>query len=763
MMRSSALSHAFRRLHEPLRVAVRRASEVYHTKPDEDPFRGTYVELSDAERVVEGPHAATAHPTLEAWQTSVAGDPLYRWLCKTYPGFDPADYLLLLLALAPEYDSAYERVFGYLHDDVTRRRPTVELAVRLLDPGGGGDEVFLRRLAHAAPLMTNRLLELVEPADGRTGVLSQVLRPDEQLVRRLYGVPTLDRRLRRFTTLSQPRVELDSLVLPEVVHAALKNLIPRAGDPAPGPPARLYLYGPDPRLNARVAEALARRGRLALLTVDVGRLLASDRGVAENVQLLAREALHDGALLLFDGLDPLQSPNRRREWAELNAELASSPQPLVLTGLRPSLPPAPAPLPILAVELPLPDVDQRVGIWAQALEQLTGRDPCAPGPYDVTAEQVHTLAADHVLSATHIEQAVGVAAVQARWRAAANGEPPGGARPRYEELAAAARVQGLYELESLTHKIEPRACLTQLVVRPEVLQQLREIVARVRRRHWVLNAWGFGRRQSYGHGVSALFAGPSGTGKTVAAEAVAHELHTNLYRIDLASVVSKYIGETEQRLEQIFLAGEATQAVLFFDEADSLLGKRSEVRDAHDRYANIEVSYLLQRMERYDGLIILATNLPGNLDDAFLRRIAVVVNFKAPRQGERRRLWDLLLPPHDSIPFLDRKGFKVDRDYLAERFELTGGGIRNAALTAAYAAADREEFPFVTMWDVLIGVRRELEKLGQSAEDEDLGLDRPDIAVPPPHRLPTGVCAGDSGVDVNSDREAEEVTIAEGQ
>ncbi|TWW08653.1 hypothetical protein E3A20_22200, partial [Planctomyces bekefii] len=265
-----------------------------------------------------------------------------------------------------------------------------------------------------------------------------------------------------------------------------------------------------------------------------------------------------------------------------------------------------------------------------------------------------------------------------------------------------------------------------VVVPEDVRTQLQELSSRVQNRNWVLGNWGFGRRQSYGLGVNALFAGPTGTGKTMAAEAIAHVLGKDLYKIDLTSVVSKYIGETEQKLEQVFQAGEATQAVLFFDEADSLLGKRSEVKDAHDRYANLEVSYLLQRMERYDGLIVLATNLLGNLDEAFLRRMATIVHFSKPAVGERRLLWQKAWPRDGhgrfTFPMETRSGFEIDFDFLAERFELTGGNIRNAVVAAAFSAADRPCFSFVTMWDVLQGVRREFQKLGQVMTDDELGL-----------------------------------------
>jgi SpoVK/Ycf46/Vps4 family AAA+-type ATPase len=207
--------------------------------------------------------------------------------------------------------------------------------------------------------------------------------------------------------------------------------------------------------------------------------------------------------------------------------------------------------------------------------------------------------------------------------------------------------------------------------------------------------------------VNALLAGPSGTGKTMAAQVIAHELGLELFAIDLSGVVSKYIGETEKNLDAIFRAAEGTDAVLLFDEADALFGKRSEVRDSHDRYANLEVSYLLQRMEAHDGVAILATNLRQNLDEAFLRRLAFTIRFPFPEEEERRRIWSMVWPA--TVP-LDAD---IDVILLASRYKFSGGNIRNVAVGAAFLAASAGRS--VSMADVLAAVDREYEKLGGSS------------------------------------------------
>lgn len=277
----------------------------------------------------------------------------------------------------------------------------------------------------------------------------------------------------------------------------------------------------------------------------------------------------------------------------------------------------------------------------------------------------------------------------------------------------AVRRLGGGALDRLARHIRPRRTLDDLVLADDQAKQLQELIDRYRNRDLVHGEWGVPAVPSAG--VAVLFGGPSGTGKTAAAEAVAAAVGLDLYIVDVASVVSKYIGETEQNLDRVFDAASATNVVLLFDEADALFGSRTAVTDARDRYANLEVSYLLQRLERFDGLVLLTTNLGGNIDPAFLRRFALVVDFPVPAETERRRLWDTYL---DALP-LSGGDDAVDKDLLARRFELAGGAVRNAAVTAAFLAAAEEAE--VTMTYVLLGVLRELAKLSRLVNPDDFG------------------------------------------
>jgi SpoVK/Ycf46/Vps4 family AAA+-type ATPase len=279
------------------------------------------------------------------------------------------------------------------------------------------------------------------------------------------------------------------------------------------------------------------------------------------------------------------------------------------------------------------------------------------------------------------------------------------------DIPAAVRRLAAGHIDAAAARVRPSRTWDDIILDDDRLGQLREVAVRCRQRDTVFGQWGFSPQPSTG--VVALFAGPSGTGKTLAAEVIAGDLGVDLYKIDLANLVSKYIGETEKNLSRVFDAAEASSVALFFDEADALLGRRSEVSDAHDRYANIEVAYLLQRLERYEGLVVLATNLAKNIDPAFLRRLHVVVEFPMPGPAERRRIWAHCLP--SAAP----TGADLDLDFLADGFELSGGTIRNAVLAAAFLAA--EAGTPITMAAAVVALRRELQKLGRLVRPEDFG------------------------------------------
>ncbi len=282
-----------------------------------------------------------------------------------------------------------------------------------------------------------------------------------------------------------------------------------------------------------------------------------------------------------------------------------------------------------------------------------------------------------------------------------------------EDLRRGARAQNAAGLERLARRIEPAVGWDDIVLPEAARSQLRDLAARARNRDRVLIEWQMRKGGGRGRGVTALFAGDSGTGKTMSAEVIAGELGLDLYTVNLATVVDKYVGETEKNLERIFTEAGGVNAVLLFDEADAIFGKRSEVRDAHDRYANIESAYLLQRMETFDGLAILATNLKSNIDEAFTRRLDMIIDFPPPDERSRLAIWQQCLKP--PVPC----GADLDLPFCANAFTLSGGNIRSAATTAGYLAAGRDGV--IGMAELITAVQQEYRKLGRLVVEREFG------------------------------------------
>jgi SpoVK/Ycf46/Vps4 family AAA+-type ATPase len=278
-------------------------------------------------------------------------------------------------------------------------------------------------------------------------------------------------------------------------------------------------------------------------------------------------------------------------------------------------------------------------------------------------------------------------------------------------LFEAARAQSDQWLGSLAVKVRTVHTWSDLVLPRDTLQRVKEVAAAIRFRHLVYSGWGFAEKIASGKGIKVLFAGASGTGKTMTAGVIARDLGLDLYKIDLSGVVSKYIGETEKNLHKIFQAADASNAMLFFDEADALFGKRSEIKDAHDRYANIEVAYLLQKIEEYEGVVVLASNLSKNIDDAFSRRMHYVIEFTLPGQQHREQLWRGMFPAQ--APVAD----DVDFEFLAAQFPIAGGDIRNVVLDAAFLAA--QDGQTVTMKQLIKAMARQMIKQGRIPSPTD--------------------------------------------
>ncbi|MFJ4790073.1 AAA family ATPase [Streptomyces sp. NPDC088794] len=609
----------------------------------------------------------------------------------------PVDIDVVVMCLAPETDRRYERLYGYLHDDLTRRLPTVGLALDILCSDHAARAAARARFTPSAPLVRHRLITLTEDSATPThSLLGNGVRLDPRVAAFLLEDDEPADPLQPYARLVAPAGTLDDLHFPTEFGASLARLAEHADDRL-----AVYCQGPYGVGKQSAAAACARRWNAPLLVVSAD--LLAERPMEEFTALVAlvdREARLQGAVTYWENADALLGEQVRPRLALLLSTLAAHPAPVFLAGDTAWEPSDPPPgMTFVRLEFPAPGYAERTRLWETAFDGQDGTDR--------TALDLAAVSGKFRLTGGQIQDAAATA------RNLAHARAPGAPRMTQDDLYAACRLQSNRKLGELAQRITPHYTWDDIVLPADRMEQLREIADQVRYRALVYETWGFERKLANGRGLAVLFAGASGTGKTMAADVLAHELGLDLYKIDLSTVVSKYIGETEKNLSRIFAEAATSNAVLFFDEADALFGKRSQVRDAHDRYANLETSYLLQRMEQHEGVVVLATNLRKNLDDAFIRRLHVMIDFAVPGVEERRRIWEQVWPKE--VP-LDAG---LDLDLLARQIDLPGGNIRNIALAGAFLAA--ADGGVVTMGHLLRATRREYQKMGKILSAGEFG------------------------------------------
>jgi hypothetical protein len=576
---------------------------------------------------------------------------------------------LLLLCAGVELDSRFAPLCVVAQGNAARPYPTFSLALAALP------DAHWSAIAPDAPLRRWHLIELVQSDELLTRT---PLRIDERVLHFLTGVTCTDGRLRGiFEILGAP-----SALAPLYGTVARRIADIWNATPHGGTLPVVQLCGRSAvelRGIASTASELVGLRAAAICAADIP-LPAQER--EKLARLLEREAILSRSALLLETDDFDGAESKRAATAFMETMSGA----LIVTGQEGM---RLANKSLVRIDVQRPSIGERRALWERALgpavQQVNGVLENVLNHFDLGTGGFLSVCAD-MLSRPETDGPLG------------------------DRLWDSCRVQARARLDALAQRIEPAATWEDIVLPELQLRALREIALHVRHRSQVYHSWGFAARTSRGLGISALFAGPSGTGKTMAAEVLANELRLDLFRIDLSQVVSKYIGETEKNLRRVFNAAEESGAILLFDEADALFGKRSEVKDSHDRYANIEVSYLLQRMELYHGLAVLTTNLSKALDTAFLRRLRFVVQFPFPEIAQRAEIWRRIFPA--STPTEN-----LDISKLA-RLNVAGGNIRNIALSAAFLAAGARE-P-VRMNHLLRAAQNEYQKIEKPLTDNEI-------------------------------------------
>ncbi|WP_245627281.1 ATP-binding protein [Kribbia dieselivorans] len=639
-------------------VAARRGMD---QNPD-DPYRGLYLSDEQVDQILDSEADALlrivdALPPEEPEECTGRLAELAR-SCE----LSPLDVDLLLVALAADLDSRFYHLFGYLNDDVTRRRPTASVALAMcgvpLISAAGRDRLT------SGPLVRTGLIVLEDP-DRPFPCRS--LRATDRVVSHLLGIDTPDAAVAAVLHPTPAIAWGDGSAVADAMSTGITLAYLREPPTGSG-----LLLGVD---------VLARLG-LEALVVDLGALQRQPDPVSV-ARAVAREARLTGRGVV---LGPVTDVTLT---ADLLEALEAHPLPLIVYGSG-SWDPAWSADPPLLVSVPGSTPAERGELWRSALSDVDFDPGYATSQF--------------LLRPTQVARAAEAARAQSRLS--------GDGRVTVEAVRAGARGENDATLQRLARRIEPAVGWSDLALPIPTMTALQEVAARARHREKVLGEWAMRPGGGRGIGVAALFSGDSGTGKTMSAEVIAGELGLDLYVVDLATVIDKYVGETEKNLDQIFEAASGVNGVLLFDEADAVFGKRSEVKDAHDRYANVESAFLLQRMESFDGLAILSTNLRANIDEAFTRRIDVLVDFPMPDAAQRLALWRMSLK---TLP----QSETLDLEFCANAFELSGGGIRSAAVTAAYLAANAD-CP-VTMAQVVMAVQREYRKLGRLCVEKEFG------------------------------------------
>ena len=593
---------------------------------------------------------------------------------------DGDDTDLILLSLAPEISAGYGKIFAYLNDNLNQAYLTVDLATRVLRTERTQRLALQARLMSGSPLIKNRLL-LLNPPDGADTHTSRRVHPSGRLLRWLLEEEELPTGL-GFTPLDvsgAPLIATDTMERIDELAQSLNS------------PITITVVGSTAGGREGVAISIGRKASRPVVRIDLERC----KNYLDQPWELIRELRMSGALpYVVNVASSQEDPQQKIQVLTLGAALATLPFPVIVGGAdrRALSGLLGADRPSATVKVGRTNLDERIQSWE---DHLTKKGWDTNRAIDL-AERFYSV------GGTTIDQIMDRAEAES-----------GGLEPTDETLWEAARECARPEMQGLALHVTPRYRWDDLILPPKIKEQLQDLVNYLAEQETVFHRWGANKIRARGYGIKALFSGGPGTGKTMAAEVIANTLGLDMFRVDTSSVVSRWVGETEKNLREIFDAAEGGSAVILFDEADSLFGSRGDVKQAQDRFANQEVAFLLQRLEVFEGCAILTTNLLDNIDEAFLRRFGAVIEFPNPGVTERIQLWNQSIPP--GAP----RDPDLDIPKLAKDFNIAGGNIVSAAINACILASSRRE-P-VAMRHVVEAIAREMIKMGKQVSQAFFG------------------------------------------
>lgn len=675
----------------------------------EDMFKGLYISEEDVSSLLEGPSFAPQEdPDIQALADKMqdlegliegkVSNSQEKDISLNLPhlkdlfSLTEFEFNAILICAIFELDTRYERLYAYLQDDLTRKYPSPGLILNLLCRSP--EEMIAARQYFLAdhPLIGEHILEYSNSGNGYP-LLSSWIKLNSNVLEYILGQEASSPGVQSQKSPAYGEKTLSDIFIPEELRCQLQNLL----DHFRSSEGRKIccLQGPYGAGKKAVAEFICDEMGAELLAIDLAAIAAETARFESLISSSFRDALLWGSAIYLDHFDALAPEEANCIYCRnIILKHLQSFQGIVFISSRERLDLGPRPQKdLFKIELPVPDYTSRKQIWQSLLGECLGE------------EVIDELATKFQFTAGQIKDALLVA----ENLAILNGRRD----VLIDDIYDGCRAQSNQKLTSLARRIKPSYTWNDIVLPKDKIDQLKDVKNHVKHKGLVYHNWGFESKLSLGKGLNILFVGPSGTGKTMAAEVIAHDLDIDLYKIDLSTVVSKYIGETEKNLSRIFKESEQSNAMLFFDEADALFGKRSEVKDSHDRYANIEISYLLQKMEEHQGIVILASNLGSNIDDAFMRRMNFVIDFPFPEEDYRCRIWRGMMP--EQAPVAN----DIDFEFLARRFKIAGGNIKSIVINAAFSAA--EDSGTINMAHIINATRRELQKMGKAYCQSDFG------------------------------------------
>ena len=609
---------------------------------------------------------------------------------------------VIIICLAPELDKKYEKLYSYLNDDITQKNPTLDLILNLTCKNK--EEKMLARsfLSKQATLFKENILQIIDDEQNKTTFPSSSVKLDERIVNFLLEMSVGEPSIETFSKLHTSNKSIKHIVMDKIT-TSLNPIITRYLDGKSSSEKLLInFYGPKGCGKKSTAQSLCVNHNFPLLSIDLKEIVRQDLPFESSLRKSFREALLKGAALYLDNLDAISENNEKQ--ISINSVIkmiqdfpwivfASTEIPWNSEGLiENSL--------FLPIKFSKPNYPERKRIWENIVKLTT----------DVSFEpkiDFSMLANKFSFTQNQIIDAINYAKNLALSRD--NNDP----KITLDDLYESCKSLSSKDLAVLAKKIEPHYTWKDIVLPNRTIRILEDLCNHVKNKQLVYHDWGFDKKFSLGKGLIVLFKGETGTGKTMASEVIANELNLDMYKIDLSGVVSKYIGETEKNLNKIFSHAESSNAILFFDEADALFGKRSEVKDAHDRYANVETNYLLQKIDEYDGIVILATNFQKNIDTAFTRRMNFIVDFPFPESKHRLQIWQNSFPKETKIEK------DVDFKFLTNNIKLSGGNIKNIVVNSAFIAAENSQS--ISMENIIQAIKQEYQKMGKPIVKGEFG------------------------------------------